>query len=77
MDLHIYMYTYMKFKAMPIKISTKQNIAETRSNSDYQEATSHRLKRDEAAVRNQDKKAIAADSWYRPQNLAGQQDPSK
>lgn len=58
--------------------STKMERPKTGSrNSQEEEATNHRLKRDEAAVRNQDTKAIAADSWYRPQNLGGLYAPSK
>ena len=36
------------------------------------EARDQRLKREEEAVRNQDKNAIAADSWYLPQTPGGQ-----
>lgn len=36
---------------------------------------SQRLKREEAAVRNQDKKAIIADSWYLSHSLAVHWDP--
>ena len=41
----------------------------------HREATNQKLKIAEAAVRNQDKNAIMADSWYLPQNLGEHWDP--
>ena len=38
----------------------------------YREGKSQKLKRQEAVERNQDKKAIAAENWYRPHNFARQ-----
>lgn len=41
----------------------------------HRDATNQKLKIAEAAVRNQDKKAIMADNWYLPQNLGEHWDP--
>ena len=45
------------------------------TSSYHREAMNQRLKIAEAAMRNQDKNAIMADSWYLPQNLGEQWAP--
>ena len=40
----------------------------------YKDGKSQKLKRQEADIRNQDKKAIAADNRYLPHNLDGQRE---
>jgi hypothetical protein len=45
------------------------------TSSYHREAINQRLKMAEAAMRNHDKNAIMADSWYLPQNLGEQWDP--